>query len=154
LALPRQRLDQAGLRLGTGLERNRAVHERRAASVGARLGPHLLERALERRRARLDAVAARLQTYPPTLARRGEALSALSRALATLDPARPKPGFARVEAADGTWLTSAAALTPGLKVQLVMPDGTAGATVDGGAPRVAAATPRPRPATPDQGALF
>ncbi|WP_298127949.1 exodeoxyribonuclease VII large subunit [Brevundimonas sp.] len=154
LALPRQRLDQAGLRLGAGLERNRAVHERRAAAVGARLGPHLLERALERRRARLDAMALRLEAFPPTLARRGEALSALSRALVTLDPARPKPGFARVEAADGAWLTSAAALTPGLRVRLVMPDGTAGATVDSSGPRVAAATPRPRRAEPDQGALF
>ena len=154
LALPRQRLDQAGLRLGAGLERNRAVHERRAAAVGARLGPHLLERALERRRARLDAVALRLEAFPPTLARRGEALSALSRALTSLDPARPKPGFARVEAADGAWLTSAAVLTPGLKVRLVMPDGAAGATVDSGSPRVAAATPLPRRTEPDQGALF
>ncbi|HEV2082131.1 MAG TPA: exodeoxyribonuclease VII large subunit [Brevundimonas sp.] len=154
LALPRQRLDQASLRLGAGLERNRGAHERRAAAVGARLGPHLLERAIERRRARLDAATARLEAFPPQLERRGERLGALSRALATLDPAKPKPGFARVEDEGGTWLTGAAALTPGRRVRLVMPDGAAGATVDGGEPRPARPAAKARPASPEQGALF
>lgn len=154
LALPRQRLDQASLRLGAGLERNRSVHERRAAGVGARLGPHLLERAIERRRARLDAATGRLAAFPLQLERRGERLTALARALATLDPAKPKPGFARVEAEDGVWLTSAAALIPGRAVRLVMPDGSAGATIDGGEPRPAKAAVRPKTPPPEQGALF
>ena len=154
LALPRQRLDQASLRLAAGLERNRAAHERSAAALGARLGPHLLDRAIERRRARLDAASARLSAFPLTLDRRAERLTALSRALTTLDPAKPKPGFARVEDADGVWLTSAAALTPGRPVRLVMNDGAAGATIDGGEPRPAKAAPRAKPTPPDQGALF
>lgn len=152
LALPRQRLDQASLRLGAGLERNRAVHERRAAAVGARLGPHLLERAVERRRARLDAASARLAAFPPTLVRRADGLAALSRHLAAMDPAAPKPGFARVEAADGTWLTSAGQLTAGRDVRLVMADGAVDATVGGGAARPK--PPKARAAAPDQGALF
>ncbi|MBU2382824.1 MAG: exodeoxyribonuclease VII large subunit, partial [Alphaproteobacteria bacterium] len=110
--------------------------------------------AIERRRARLDATTARLAAFPPTLERRGERLTALARALTTLDPARPKPGFARVEDQDGAWLTSATALTPGRAVRLVMPDGTAGATVDGGDPRPAKAAARPKATPPDQGALF
>jgi exodeoxyribonuclease VII large subunit len=153
LALPRQRLDQASLRLAAGLERNRAAHERRSAALGARLGPHLLERAIERRRARFDAVSVRLASFPPTLDRRAERLTALSRALATLDPARPKPGFARVEDADGAWLTSASALTPGRPVRLVMSDGAARATIDGDEPKRAKSS-RTKPATPEQGALF
>ena len=154
LALPRQRLDQASLRLGSGLERNRSAHERRATAIGARLGPHLLERAIERRRARLDAVTARLAAFPPTLERRGERLTALARALTTLDPARPKPGFARIEDQDGAWLTSATALTPGRQVRLIMPDGAAGATVDGGEPKPPKVPAKPKATPPDQGALF
>lgn len=154
LALPRQRLDQASLRLGAGLERNRSAHERRAAAIGARLGPHLLDRAIERRRARLDAATARLAAFPPTLDRRGERLTALTRALTSLDPARPKPGFARIEDQDGAWLTTAAALTPGRAVRLVMPDGAAGATVDGGETKPSKAPARPKAAPPEQGALF
>jgi exodeoxyribonuclease VII large subunit len=154
LALPRQRLDQASLRLGAGLERNRSAHERRTAAIGARLGPHLLDRAIERRRARLDAATARLAAFPPTLDRRGERLTALTRALTSLDPARPKPGFARIEDQDGAWLTTAAALTPGRAVRLVMPDGAAGATVDGGETKPSKAPARPKAAPPEQGALF
>ena len=152
LALPRQRLDQASLRLGAGLERNRAAHERRAASVAARLGPHLLERAVERRRARLEAASTRLAGFPLILSRRAEALAATGRHLAALDPSAPKPGFARVEAQDGTWLTSAAQLTAGREVRLVLADGAAGAVIDGAAPRLRAQ--KSKPASPDQGALF
>ncbi len=155
LALPRQRLDQASLRLGAGLERNRAAHERRAAAVGSRLGPHLLERAIERRTARLDAAAARLAAFPPTLDRRAERLTALTRALTTLDPAKPKPGFARIEdQTTGAWLTGAAALTPGLAVRVVMPDGAVGAAIDGGVPKPVRPAPRAKPTPPEQGALF
>ena len=63
-----------------------------------------------------------------------------TRALATLDPGRPKPGFAKVEDADGRWLTSAAALSSGQSVRLVFGDGARDAVVEG--------EPRPAPPAP------
>ncbi|HYD26237.1 exodeoxyribonuclease VII large subunit [Brevundimonas sp.] len=204
LALPRQRLDHAGSRLGSALHRNVAVHERQLITVAGRLSPAVLDRALERRRDRLAALGGRLPSalnqniaehramllrvggrltpaplhrrldqraarlgalgdrLAPVLPRRLEAataaLSALSRALNSLDPGRPKPGFARVEDADRNWLTSAAALQSGAFVRLVFPDGARGAVVDGEAappPRSRpAAPPRPKAPPPGQGDLF
>ena len=159
-ALAQQRLDHVSSRLGSGLQRNVSVHERRLAGVGGRLGRGLLDRALERRSDRLNAVAAR---FKPTVDRRLERdrdrLNALSRALATLDPGRPKPGFARVETAEGGWVTAAAGLEPGQPVRLVFGDGARGATIDGGDGRTASPpppkpAPRPKPPTPGQGDLF
>lgn len=159
-ALAQQRLDHVSSRLGSGLQRNVSVHERRLAGVGGRLGRGLLDRALERRSDRLNAVAAR---FKPTVDRRLERdrdrLNALSRALATLDPGRPKPGFVRVETAEGGWVTAAAGLEPGQAVRLVFGDGARGATIDGGDGRTASPpppkpAPRPKPPTPGQGDLF
>jgi exodeoxyribonuclease VII large subunit len=62
LALPQQRLDLAGSRLGSGLRQNLAVHERQLITVAGRLSPALLDRAMERRRDRLEAVSARLSS--------------------------------------------------------------------------------------------
>ncbi|WP_395944679.1 exodeoxyribonuclease VII large subunit [Brevundimonas sp.] len=160
LALAQQRLDHVSSRLGSGLQRNVSVHERRLAGVGARLGPSLLERALERRSDRLSAVAARFKpTVERRLTRDRDRLNALSRALATLDPGRPKPGFARVENAEGDWITAAATLEAGQAVRLVFGDGARDATIDGGEPR--SATPpapkpaaKPKPPAPGQGNLF
>ena len=209
LALPRQRLDHAASRLGSGLQRgvdrqtarfagvsgrfsrgllDRVIERRtdRLAAVGAQLAPALtrsiqtretalirvtarlspepLRRRLDQRSARLEAVIAR---FTPTLPRRLDesavALSALTRALASLDPGKPKPGFARVEDATQNWLTSAAALSPGQAVRLVFPDGAAAAHVDGdddGSTPPAPPRPAPRPAPrpkappPGQGDLF
>ncbi|GAA0867687.1 exodeoxyribonuclease VII large subunit [Brevundimonas basaltis] len=161
LALPRQRLDHAGSRLGSALHRNTAVHERRLISVAGRLSRGVLDRALERRRDRLGATAAR---YAPTMERRldqeGARLAALVRALSSLNPATPKPGFARVESADGAMIAAAAALQPGQAVRLVFADGARGAHVDGDAPPAPRPKPAPKPAPkprvppPGQGDLF
>ena len=160
LALPQQRLDHAGSRLASGLTRNLAVHERGLITVAGRLTPALLDRAMERRRDRLVAVGAR---FAPTLPRRlvqDEArLAALSRALSGLNPKTPKPGFARVEAEDGTMIPAAAALQDGQAVRLVFADGSREAQIDGGdaspTPVKSPSTPsRPRPAPPGQGDLF
>ena len=77
-------------------------------------------------------------------------------ALMSLNPATPKPGFARVEGEDGAWVTAAAALSPGQAVSLVFPDGATGAVIDGEppSPRVRAATPRAKPPAAGQGSLF
>ena len=161
LALPRQRLDHAGSRLGSALHRNVAVHERQLITVAGRLSPAVLDRALERRRDRLGAAAAR---FAPVLPRRLDhdrtRLAALARALSSLDPKRPKPGFARVEAEDGAMIAAAAALQAGQAVRLVFADGARGARIDGDGeapPPVRArpaAPPRPRAAPPGQGDLF
>ncbi|HZW16422.1 MAG TPA: exodeoxyribonuclease VII large subunit, partial [Brevundimonas sp.] len=159
LALPRQRLDHAGSRLGSALHRNVAVHERQLITVAGRLSPAVLDRALERRRDRLGAAAAR---FTPTLPRRLDhdrtRLAALARALASLDPKRPKPGFARVEAEDGAMIAAAAALQPGQAVRLVFADGARAAHIDGeGAPspaRPKPPAPKPKAPPPGQGDLF
>ncbi|WP_420479221.1 exodeoxyribonuclease VII large subunit [Brevundimonas sp. FT23028] len=166
LALPSQRLDLAGSKLGSALHRNVAVHERQYAGVSARLSDSLLNRAIERRQDRITAVSER---FTPAIRRRLDRdqtrLAALSRALTSLDPKRPKPGFARVEDQDGVMIAAAAGLQAGQAVRLVFADGSKGARIDGGedapppapaaAPRPRATPqPRPKPAAPGQGDLF
>jgi exodeoxyribonuclease VII large subunit len=160
LALPRQRLDHAGSRLGSALHRNVAVHERQLITVAGRLSPAVLDRALERRRDRLGATAARfVPILPRRLDRDRDRLAALARALSNLDPKKPKPGFARVEAEDGAMIAAAAALAPGQPVRLVFADGSRGARIDGDgdapAPRPKPPSPpRPKAPPPGQGDLF
>ncbi|WP_292080544.1 MULTISPECIES: exodeoxyribonuclease VII large subunit [Brevundimonas] len=202
LALAQQRLDHVSSRLGSGLQRNVALHERHLAVTGgklspallrtriergqdrlrgasdrlgaalqagvargerrllqvsARLSPEPLHRRLDQRQARLEAVGARLDgVMPRRLERDADRVAALSRALTTLDPRRPKPGFARVEDSDGAWITSAKALEAGQAVRLVFGDGVQPATIDGGEPRPSPPRPaaKPKPSAADQGSLF
>ncbi|RZJ96607.1 MAG: exodeoxyribonuclease VII large subunit [Brevundimonas sp.] len=146
------RLDSAGGRLGAALQANTVRHQHRLVQLGARLSPEPLHRRLDQRRSRLDAVAARLQTTTPRQIERAEqTLAALGRALGSLDPARPKPGFARVEDVAGGWVTSATDLSAGQSVALVFGDGRKDAVIDGAAPRLKIA----KPASPtSQGDLF
>lgn len=157
LALARQRFDHAANRLESGLRRNADLHERRLILLAGRLSTEPLLRRLDQRRARLDATALRLDArLPRRIERAGDQLAALSRALGSLDPARPKPGFARVENEDGAWLTSAAGLSPGQAVRLVFPDGAADARIDGGEapPRQRQAATKAKSPPPGQGDLF
>ncbi len=155
------RLGNVAGRLGTALQSNVARHERRLLQAAGRLSPDPIHRRLDQRQNRLEAVALRLDGWAPRrLERDADRLSALSRALTSLDPARPKPGFARVEGEDGVWITAAASLNPGQSVQLVFGDGARGAVIEGGEPRVGspAAAPKPAPKPkappPGQGDLF
>ena len=158
------RLRGAGDRLGAALQAGVARHERRLLQVSGRLSPAPLHRRLDQRQSRLEGLAARLDAVVPRrLEKDRDRLAALARALASLDPARPKPGFARVEDADGGWITAAAALSPGQAVSIVFPDGARGAVIDGGdgppphpapAPAAPRPAPRPKPAAPGQGDLF
>jgi exodeoxyribonuclease VII large subunit len=96
---------------------------------------------------------------PRRLERAEDRLAALSRALTTLNPKTPKPGFARIEDAKGAMIASAAALSPGQAVRIVFSDGAKDATIDGegGAPRIVPApkpAPRPKAAPAGQGDLF
>jgi exodeoxyribonuclease VII large subunit len=153
VSLAQQRLDHASSRLASGLERNRAIHERRFLAVAGRLSQGLLDRTRDRKRDRLDAFAARLARIgPERLSAETRRLAALSRALASLDPKRPKPGFARIDDETGAMIASAAALSPGQAVTLVFPDGSKGARIEG-------ETARPKPAAKkappvSQGDLF
>ena len=160
LALPQQRLDHAGSRLGSALQRNVGGHERRFAAVSARLSEGLLKRVIERRHDRLTAFADRFEPAMTRRLERDEArLAALSRALTGLNPKTPKPGFARVESEDGTMIATAAALQPGQAVRLAFADGSRGARIDGdetGPPprKAPASAPRPGTPPPGQGDLF
>lgn len=151
------RLRGAGDRLGAALQAGVARGERRLLQVSGRLSPEPLHRRLDQRQARLEAVGARLDgVMPRRLERETDRLAALSRALTTLDPGRPKPGFARVEDSDGAWITSAKALEAGQAVKLVFGDGVQPATIDGGEPRPSPPRPaaKPKPSAADQGSLF
>ena len=161
VAMAQQRLDHASSRLASGLGRNAAVHERRLAGIGGRLRRGLLDNAIGRRTDRLLSVQTRLQpALDRRLTRDGDRLAALARALATLDPKRPKPGFARIDDAEGRMITRAADLSAGQAVTVTFPDGSKGARIDGEGPAAAApppprtVAPKPKSVPPGQGDLF
>ncbi|HAV49875.1 MAG TPA: exodeoxyribonuclease VII large subunit, partial [Brevundimonas sp.] len=99
---------------------------------------------------------------PPRALDRGtQSLITLSRALNSLNPRTPKPGFARVEAGDGQWLTAAGQIAPGQALGLVFADGQVDVRAEGGTapepappPPPAQKTRRVAPPPPDQGDLF
>ncbi|RZJ25017.1 MAG: exodeoxyribonuclease VII large subunit, partial [Brevundimonas sp.] len=119
-------------RLGAGLSSTVAGRERRLLQITGRLSPAPLHRRLDQRAARLDTLGDKLDAVIPRRLERDQTrLAALSRALATLDPKRPKPGFARVEDDTGAMIASAAGLRDGQAVRLVFADGAKGARIDG-----------------------
>lgn len=130
LSMAQQRLDHASSRLASGLHRNTAVQERRLVAAGGRFSQGLLERAIERRTDRVSGLTARLS---PPLRRRMERaedqLAGLSRALNSLNPTQPKPGFARIDDARGRMVTSAADILGGQTVTIVFPDGAHAARI-------------------------
>lgn len=159
--LAAQRLDIASGRLGAGLQRNVAIHEREMARVATRLSPLLLQRSQAVQADKLAAVAQRLA---PTILRRleraGERLTALAKLHAAVDPNAPLArGFTRVHRkADGSLVRLGASLAKGEAVELIFADGPRDAVIDGAAPD---APPRPtrapraaKSAPPAQGDLF
>jgi len=165
LATPSQRFDLAAGRLGAGLERNVAVHERRLAGWASRLNRGLLDRPRDAHARRLSDLSARMK--PAVLrhsARAAERLANLDKLLTSLDPRRPpRPGLARVMHADGKLAMTAASLASGEAVSLVFADGARGAMVDGtsSGPALAPSTSAPprkaakgSKTAPGQGDLF
>ena len=164
LALAQQRFDLAAGRLGAGLERNAAVHERELARIAGRLSPGLLARPQQLKAQRLAEFSQRMA---PAIGRRldraQDQLTALDKLRLSFNPDGPLArGFARIHHADGALARSAGELAPGEAVRLKFADGERGAVIEGaeGDPspprRVAAkpATPKP-PAPPSgQGSLF
>uniref|UniRef100_UPI0037839665 exodeoxyribonuclease VII large subunit n=1 Tax=Phenylobacterium sp. TaxID=1871053 RepID=UPI0037839665 len=158
-----QRFGIVSGRLGAGLARNAAAHERDLVRVASRLSPLLLQRPQAVQRQRLDAVAARLQPAAERgLARLSERLAALGKLHASVDPERPlERGFARVTRADGSLVRQGASLSRGEAVDIkfgdkvsrqAVIDGAAGPPPPKPAPRKTAAAPVPRPSV--QGDLF
>jgi exodeoxyribonuclease VII large subunit len=148
------RLDGLERRLMAGLGAHAARHERRLLKVIGSLSPAPLLHRLEQRTIRLSAVAARLDRIRTQAAdRASDRLAGLARALASLDPRLPRPGFARVDDETGRMVASATDLSPGQAVTLTFTDGARAVTVDGTA-TTARPAPRPRPAAADQGNLF
>jgi exodeoxyribonuclease VII large subunit len=144
LVRPRERLAAAGARLAAALRANRAAHRTAlkhrtavAAALFRRLDP-AFEGNLDRRYAALDRAAGLLEafSYHGVLAR----------------------GFALVRDGGGRPLRSAAAVGPGLGLEIEFADGRVPAVATGGA----AATPPREPlrrrrrifSHPDQGRLF
>lgn len=154
----RDRLDGLGNRLRAALLARATQAEGQLLRVSARLTPGPLHRRLDQRAARLAATADRLERpVPLRLDRDRTRLSALARQLLSLDPARPKPGFARVEADDGRWVTQAAELQAGQAVALVFGDGRRDAVVEPTDRPTAKPESKPKarsPGSSDQGSLF
>ena len=162
LRLAEQRFDIISGKLGAGLARNAAVHERELIRVASRLSPLLLQRPQAVQKARLDTLTARLE---PSMRRRLERLSerlqGLSKLHLSFDPDRPlQRGFARVASADGTLVHAGASLAAGEPVAITFGDRvTRQAVIDGDpgerpAAPAKSAKPRQKPEPPPQGELF
>ncbi len=145
LALPRQRLDHAGERLRRGLRANAQIHRVIFSRMAGRLSPHLLRGTVAHRRERIDAFADRAArafgnfvAVRRARADRGAQLLAAFSYRGVL--AR---GFALVRDAAGQPLRTAAAIGPGMPIEIEFADGRIGARTDG-APSVDPAKPRSR----------
>ncbi len=102
LATPSQRFDLAAGRLGAGLERNVAVHERRLAGWASRLNRGLLDRPRTQHARRLADLSARMK--PAVLrhsARAGERLANLDKLLDVAGPPQAAQAGARAGDACG-----------------------------------------------------
>ena len=161
LRLAEQRFDIVSGRLGAGLARNAAVHERELVRVASRLSPLLLQRPQAVQKQRLDGVVARLQPgVARGLERATERLAALAKLYLAVDPERPlRRGFARVTRADGSIVHAGAALASGEAVDIKFGDlVTRQAVIDGAAGEAPApskpARPKAKAPAPPQGDLF
>ncbi|WP_296595825.1 exodeoxyribonuclease VII large subunit [Phenylobacterium sp.] len=161
--LAEQRFDIVSGKLGAGLARNAAAHERDLVRVASRLSPLLLQRPQQVQKDRLERLAVRLEpSFRRRLERLSERLDGLSKLYASVDPDRPlQRGFARVARADGSLVHAGAALTSGEEVAITFGDKvTRRAVIDGeggGASPVAPAPkarPKPKAEGPAQGDLF
>jgi len=157
--LAEQRFDIVSGRLGAGLARNAAAHERDLVRVASRLSPFLLQRPQAAQRDRLNGVAGRLEpSVRRRLERLSERLESLSKLYASVDPERPlQRGFARVTRSDGSIAHAGAALASGEEVSIKFGDKVSRQAVIDGAGTPAAAKParaKPKVEGPPQGDLF
>ncbi len=161
LRLAEQRFDIVSGRLGAGLSKNAAAHERDLVRVSSRLTPLLLQRPQGVQKQRLDGATSRLGPgVTRALERASERLAALSKLYVAVDPERPlQRGFARVTRADGSIVHAGAMLAGGETVAIKFGDRvTRQAVIDGPpgeAPQAAKPVrPKPKAQAPPQGDLF
>jgi exodeoxyribonuclease VII large subunit len=133
LALPRQRLDGAGTRLGRALFANAREHRARWVHDATRLRPHLVAGVSRDRRdrlIRLDRAGARAIAQSVALAR--GRLATQGKLLASLDYHNVLArGFTLVRGEDGRMLRRAAEVKPGAALDIEFADAHVQATADG-----------------------
>lgn len=165
LRLAEQRFDIVSGKLGAGLARNAAVHERELVRVASRLSPLLLLRPQAYQKTQLDGLTARLApAIGQRLERLSERLLGLSKLHASVDPDRPlQRGFARVARADGALVYAGAGLGTGDAITITFGDritrqaiidGTPGERPPSTEPTPKVPKPRRTPDVPPQGELF
>ena len=145
----RQRLDQAGERLGLGLARNLNIHRAALAEAGALLRPRPILNRITHARARLADLEARARHCEHGhLARKRDRLVSLARVLDGISyRAVLERGFAMVRGADGKIRRRAGQIRAGEHLQLSFADGDSAAVAEG------AAKPRVKKPGSDQGAV-
>jgi exodeoxyribonuclease VII large subunit len=151
-AQPRQRLDQAGERLGLGLSRNLQIHRARLVKTAALLRPRPLADRIARFRERVANLEARgLRCERVYLAKERGRLESLSRVLEGLSYRGVlERGFALVRGADGKIRHRAGEIKAGEALGLTFADGEKAAHADG----PGGAAPRGKKTGTDQGSLF
>ncbi len=152
----RQRLDNLSERLPRALRANAHVHHQQLSRIAGRLSPQLLRTRIERSRVFLDSFFTRGQrAYATYLARRGDRVRSAGQLLNAFSYRGVlSRGFALVRDQKGVPLRAAAAVGPGMRLDIEFSDGRIGATADAaGAP----AAPKPKAKSgggPGQGSLF
>jgi exodeoxyribonuclease VII large subunit len=149
-ANPRQRLDQAGERLGLGLSRNLQIHRARLVKAEALLRPRPIANRIAHARERLANLAARgLRCEHVHLAKERGRLESLARVLEGISYRGVlERGFALVRGADGKIRRRAADIKAGEALNLTFADGEKAAHAEG------LGGPRGKKTATDQGSLF
>jgi exodeoxyribonuclease VII large subunit len=146
----RQRLDQAGERLGRGLGRNLQIHRARLVKAAALLRPRPIENRIRHARERLANLgASALRGGQVHLTKDRARLESLARVLeSTSYRSVLERGFALVKGTDGKLRRRAAHIRPGDHLHLTFADGDSSVLADGGAKH------RVKKPGSDQGSLF
>ncbi len=155
---PRQRLDQAGEKLGHGLRQNLLVHRRGFIEAAAQLRPAEILGRIRLGRERSEALAKRLaRAHKARLSEAKKHIDSLGRMLDSLSYVGVlERGFALVQGETGEVRRNAGAVVSGEKLTITFADGQKGATADGAAvrPKARPRAARPAPTNGRQGKLF
>ena len=153
-----QTLDNLAARLPRALRANAHVHHRQFSRIAARLSPQLLNARLVRCKELVASFAERgKRARDIYVARRRDRLDALGQLLQAFSYRGVlERGFALVRDLQGMPLRKAAAVTPGLPIEIEFSDGRVGAVAQGAkAPlRPGSAKPRRGKGGAGQGSLF
>ena len=156
LAIPRQRLDAASDRLPRALRANAHVHHQQLARIAGRLSLRLLTERTKQCLERVGVLGRRgnlaLETY---LSRKKDRVNAAGHLLNAFSyHGVLKRGFALVRDEAGLPLRTAAAVMPGMRLDIEFADGRTGATADGASTAPPDAKPRRGGGPSGQGSLF